>query len=302
MILVTGAAGYMGSMLIEHFSKIFDSSNLKGVDNFSAGKVQHIGDIPIQCADVSNRNDVFQIMEGVDILVHCAAVSGIPTCEKESKEAVLSNLLSVKYLLEAGRNYQLKKMIFPSSFAVYAPDETVINENTRVSPYNFYGFLKYWAEQLIISYGETYKINYLIFRQSNLCGKGYSEKNSVIHTMCNAAKNNQPLTIYGGGYQVRNFIHIRDVIHIYEQGLTKNNGIYNLAGTETKSIKEIAEEVARAAKRKLNKEIEILYKESEIKGQELTLQSLTCDISKLERDFQYSPKGTIAEAIDELLS
>lgn len=301
MILITGAAGYIGSYLIEKIANQIGTENIRAVDSFETGSVKQIGNVSVQYCDLTNENEVKQIVEDVDVIVHCAAISDIPTCEQNSDRAVRSNLLSIWHLLEEGRKHQLKRIIFPSSFAVYSPGQEYINEDAEVRPYNLYGFLKYWSEQLIKSYSVNHGIDYVIFRQTNVSGRALTGKNTVIQAMCRSARTGGPLTIFGDGLQVRNFIHINDLANIYESALYENNGIYNLAGPETKSIKEIAEQVASVADKEWGKKIEIIYKDSDRKNKEPTTETFTYDISKLKRDFDDEPKTTVRETIEELL-
>lgn len=299
MILVTGAAGYIGSSFVSHLANKIGKENIRAIDNLEIGTIKEIEGIKVEHMDVTDERQIRSILQDVDTIVHFAAYSDIQMCEQLSRNAILNNLLSVKVLLEEGRKQQLKKFIFPSSFAVYEPGHELIHENVPKRPYNFYGFLKHWAEELIISYSYQHSIDFVIFRQTNVVGKGLIEKNTVINAMCCAAKNNQPLTIFGDGKQVRNFIHLKDVIALYESALYRNSGIYNLGGVETKSIKEIAEEVAATGKEILGRNVMIQYKEAH--GNEKVKENFVFDLKKLIEGFQYTPSISVKDMIKELL-
>lgn len=299
LILVTGAAGYIGSSFAQNLAQKVGRENIRAVDNFEIGTVRDLNGLNVEPVDVTDEEQMKQMLQGVETVVHLAAYSDIRMCEKRGKGAILNNLYSVKLLLEEGRKQQLKRFIFPSSFAVYAGGHRVIHENTPKKPYNFYGFLKHWAEELILSYAERYGIDYVIFRQTNVVGKGLLEKDTVMNVMCRRAKEGLPLVIYGDGKQMRNFIHLQDLIEFYERALTENTGIYNLGGVDTKSVKDIAKEVASAAEEILGKKVSIEYRKSI--QPEVMKNEFQFDISKLIRDFRLRPKITVKQMIRELL-
>lgn len=300
MILVTGAAGYIGSYFIKHLTENGHTEKIKAVDNFECGHHERVNDIKIDKLDLTDIAQVQSIMKDVSIVVHCAGISSIPECEKDSQRAILANLLAVRHLLEEGAKNGLKKIIFPSSFSVYAPGQARISERSALGPYHFYGHLKLWAEMLIQSYKNSHRIDYVIFRQTNVCGKGLSYKNNVVHAMCQAVKNDQPITIYGDGRQTRNFIHIKDVVHYYRLAMKdQHQGIYNLGGHETKSINNIARLIADRGEQTLKKKVRIIHLPSDREGRELTTPDFVCDISKLINDFHYSPRHSIQDIIQE---
>ncbi|GGE41614.1 UDP-glucose 4-epimerase [Pullulanibacillus camelliae] len=301
MILVTGAAGYIGSFFIHYLKKKNKHIQLRAVDSFEGGQLQRVGDVPVEKVDLTNREEVEPLMKDITVVVHCAAMSAIPDCETYSQRAILTNVLTVYNLLEEGSKHKLKKIIFPSSFAVYAPNQAHISEQSQVSPYNFYGHLKQWGEQLILAYHKQANIDYVIFRQTNVCGKGLVEKGTVLQLMCQAIKKDKPLTVFGSGKQMRNFIHINDVVRYYEEALTSHTGIYNLGGPESLSIKDLAHRMTWVAKKQLNKEVEVVFQPSDREGKELTTPNFFCDISKLTKDFRRAPSYGVNEMIGDML-
>lgn len=300
MILVTGATGYIGSYFIKYLTQKYNCKNIKAVDSY-VNQVEQINDIKIKKVDLTDEKEIKNLMDDVTTVVHCAGISSITECEQNSHSAIISNVLSIRYLLEEGAKNKLKKIIFPSSFAVLKPGQNYITEESNAAPYNFYGHLKHWAEQLIQSYKTNNNIDYVIFRQTNVCGHGLSNKNTVIHAMCDAVKNNQPITIFGDGQQVRNFIHIKDVVHLYYLAMFHNNGIYNLGGHETMSINNITQSISNEASKLLQKKVDIIYKPSDRTGKELSTPNFTFDISHLVNDFGYSPTYSIEDMIKEML-
>jgi UDP-glucose 4-epimerase len=300
MILVTGASGYIGSYFIKYLTENFGYKNIKAIDS-CINDIDQINGINIKKVDLTNQKEIPMLMKDVTTIVHFAGISSITECEQNSQRAIISNVLSIKYLMEEGTKNKLKKIIFPSSFAVYKPGQEYITEESIVTPYNFYGHLKHWAEQLIQSYKINHDIDYVIFRQTNVCGYGLSNKNTVVHAMCNAVKNNQPITIFGDGQQVRNFIHIKDAVHLYYLALFDNHGIYNLGGHETMSIKNIAQSISNEASKLLQTKVNINYMPSDRNGKEISTPNLTFDISHLVNDFGYSPTYSIKDMIKEML-
>lgn len=299
-ILVTGAAGFIGSALID---LIKDEHEIRAVDNFSIGNVRQIGHVEVENVDVAEPDLVDQVVQGQDIVVHFAGYTGIPICENNPEAAARNVLIATKLITDASVKYGVKQVLFPSTFAVYGIPPEHITEQAPIAPIGLYGNLKAACEYVLLAAQKIDGLNTLIFRQSNIYGKGLAKKSSLLNVLTRQVLEHEPITMYGTGEQVRNFLHVRDTARAYklaiERGIT---GIYNLGGSETISVRSIIDAVNETAQAKLGYTVPVETKPDRgAAKRELDLTSFDFDISKAEREIGFKPELSVRYAIEELL-
>jgi len=131
---------------------------------------------------------------------------------------------------------------FASSWFVYGDTDLPAKEDSQCNPKGFYSITKRTAEQLLISYCETYGLKYRILRFANVLGPGdtkVSKKKNAVTYMINEMKNHRPVNVYEGGEFIRDYIHVKDLCRavnlVVNQG--ELNKVYNIGnGLATKFI------------------------------------------------------------------
>ena len=301
MLLVTGAAGFLGSMLVNELYP--EVREIRAVDDFSEGVVDRIKDIRVEHMDVSVADDVERMMEGVDTVVHFAAITGIVSCEEDPARANEVNLTAVKLILDIGARKGLKRILFPSSFAVYGNPPEEITEETPTAPVNYYGILKRATEDIVRSAEHNYGIQSLVFRQSNVFGRGLCRKRSLINLMTQKALSGEPLTVVGTGEQVRDFVHVRDVVGMYYRALQKRHtGLYHLGAGVSTSVNEVFETIARVVGEERGIDVQIVRADRRVQGNQEVVGTFHFDISRTRNELGYEPKYTIEDAVRELIT
>lgn len=173
-IMITGSRGYVGS----HLAK-----KLK----------QHT---VVDGADVRNRVSLLERMDGVEAVIHCAAIANIPDSISDPQACYQVNVGGTINVIEAMRDAGVSKLIFPST-------NTVNGDHP-------YARSKKMGEQIVRDSG----LKYAILRYFNVAGtsiKGkWKDNYRLIPRLLSAAHTGKPFTLYGGGVQVRDYIHIED--------------------------------------------------------------------------------------------
>ncbi|OYD09678.1 NAD-dependent epimerase/dehydratase family protein [Paludifilum halophilum] len=299
MILITGAAGYIGSKLVHFF--LDQDIPIRAIDNFRVHPMPKMTGATIHKMDVTVRDDVKEMVKGVDTIIHLGAISDVSQCETHADEAIQVNLLSMQYLMSEATKAGVRKVIFPSSFAVYDPHSERITEQTRLKPVTFYGHMKKWAEELLLAEQAKGTLDVVIFRQSNVYGKGWVSKTTVIENFCRSLLNNQPITIYGSGQQTRNFIHLDDVAWAYYRALSPSvQGVYNLGGEETYSIFDLAHLVNQVGQESIGRSVPIIRKHPQPIEEKKT-HFTTLDRQKLKSLFRNRKMKSVKTGIHEYL-
>lgn len=268
-ILVTGGAGYIGSHLVRLLLKY--DFNVVVFDNFSRGHLELIEELPIKIieGDLRNKTDISDTFKEnkIDAVIHLAALAYVGESTQKPEMYFQNNVNGTVNLLAAMNSYDVKKIVFSSTCAVYGIPETLpITENSPLSPINPYGTSKKVCEEIIQSCG----LSYTILRYFNVCGscpesktgEWHEPETHVIPLALQAAANSSSFSIYGDDFQTRDGSCIRDYIHVMDlakahvlavQKLQKETSlICNLGTQKGYSVKEILNSVQEITKSKLS--------------------------------------------------
>ncbi|SIO08326.1 Nucleoside-diphosphate-sugar epimerase [Singulisphaera sp. GP187] len=242
-ILVTGGAGYVGStlvpMLLEqgHSVRVYDSLKFGGQGLLPC--CQHRSFELIK-GDVTDEAGVKKALDGVDAVVHLAAIVGYPACKKEPQLAQATNVDGTRTLLNLRKPDQ--KVIFASTGSIYgAVPDYICNEKTPRAPITLYGETKATAEQMVLDAG-----NGIAYRYATAFGVSNRMRLDLMpNDFTYQAVKNKSLIVYQGGFK-RTFVHVRDMarsmIFALEKWDTVKDDVYNV-GHETMNFTK--EDVAR---------------------------------------------------------
>lgn len=257
-ILVTGAAGFIASNLVEKLAED-ENNQVVGVDNFLTGSQENLPPQKdnwrfVKC-DVNNHEDILQVMSAFsfDYVFHYAAVVGVQrTLEFPVK--VLNDIQGIQNILDLSKNTGVKRVFFASSSEVYGePVEMPQNEFT--TPLNSrlpYAVVKNVGEAFCRSYQQEFGLDYTIFRFFNTYGPRQST-DFVVSKFLKAALANEDIVIYGDGLQTRTFLYIDDNIESTLNAFNKDlfvNDVVNIGSDDEITVNELAEAIVRVTKSK----------------------------------------------------
>ncbi len=304
-ILVTGAAGYVGSYLINKLleDERFADYEIVGVDNFLVGKKENYelikknGRVKLLQGDICDREFVDDLLKDTEIVYHLAAISGVVQCNRNPMLALKINVEGTLNLLENSAKRDVEYFVFPSSSAVYGNlSEDMAKEDMPTKPLNNYGAMKVSCEALCLGYYNSYGLGTVILRFTNIYGVGtYPKWRTVVSNFILRALKGEPLIIHGTGEQRRDFVHIDDVIEIYKLVITpKAKGeIFNAGSGYTASVKELAEIIKEISSKK-GKEVKITFE----KARESKERTFGYDIGKL-KSLGFKPKYDIRKGMEK---
>ena len=256
-VLVTGGSGFIGSHVVDvlrargHVPLNFDRVPSPHHDR---------GSIETILGDATDTVVLADAMKGCDAVIHLAAMADVNHVQKDPEGAERANARATLAVLEAARQAGVKRVVYGSTIWVYSDcPEIAVDEETRPeAPGHLYTATKLAGEHYCRSYAELYGVDYTILRFGIPYGPR-ARGATVLAAFVNKALNGDPLTVAGDGSQGRRFVYVEDLADGVERALAPEaaNRVYNLAGSETTTILEIAETV-----RELVGEAEIVHTEA----------------------------------------
>lgn len=296
-VLVTGAAGFIGSHLCEKLIK--DGHRVIGLDAF----------IPYYPRAIKERNlenlknhtnfefyewdlrtaDLSEVVKGVDFICHQAAMAGLMKSWSEFELYMSCNLLGTQRLLEAAKNSKIKKFIHISTSSVYGRVATG-DENSKPRPISPYGITKLAAEHLCLAYYENFGLPVTILRYFSIYGPR-QRPDMAYHIFIKSLLLDEPIYVYGDGNQSRGNTYIDDCLDgtllAFEKG--RVGEIYNIGGGEEVSVNEVLDILQGL----MGKQARIEYKASRPGDQQRTL----ANIEKAKRELGFTPQVSIVEGL-----
>lgn len=250
-VLVAGGAGFIGSHLIDRLLE--DNHQVVCIDDLSLGTEENISHLinnsnfSFYKEDIGNFEKLIEIFEKeeFDYVFHLAANSDIQASSNKPEVEFQNTYTTTYHLLECMRQFNVKKMFFSSTSAVYGDKQNVkLDENTpNLQPVSYYGAAKLGSEALISSYSYMNDFESLIFRFPNVIGPRLTH--GVIYDfILKLKKDNKRLEILGDGNQTKPYIYIDDLIDAIIKFMdTKTKGItlFNVGVDSETSVKKIAD-------------------------------------------------------------
>jgi UDP-glucose 4-epimerase len=233
-IFVTGGAGFIGINLCK---KLSTQHTVTVYDNFSNSNKEHfpvMANVTIIVGDILDNSKLFDSMKNHDIVIHLAAKTDVIDSVDNPDNTFQTNVQGTQNVLDSCKSNTISKIIVTSSAAVYQTSDNSIDETSTTKPLSPYGQSKLDMEKITIQS----KINYAILRLFNVYGNG--QTTGVISNFRKNILDNAPLTIFGDGSALRDFIHIDDVIDGIILSMKSTSGIYNIASGIGTSITNLA--------------------------------------------------------------
>jgi len=203
-VLITGGSGFIGQHIAKKF---FDSRYYVTIFDITEPTLDELKPAYIQ-GDVYDNEKLDEVVKNHDVVIHLVGLADAGIAQRDPTESFKLNVLSLQNVLEACRKFGGKKLIFPSSAAVYGLTEDLpVKESFPLNPTNMYSWHKYLCEKLIKAYHDNYRIDHVILRLFNVYGAGHK---GVIEIFLEKAKNGETIESFGP-YQYRDFVYAGDV-------------------------------------------------------------------------------------------
>ena len=295
-ILVTGGAGYIGSVLIPELLRA--GHEVTVLDNFMYGQtplldVCNYKTFTVVRGDARDEKIIAKHIQNKDFIIPLACLVGAPLCDKDPIAARTTNLEAIELILKLRSKSQ--KIIFPNTNSGYgrmAEGVAFCDETTPLDPISLYAKLKVEAEKKILESG-----NAITLRLATVCGISPRMRlDLLVNDFVYRAVNDGTVVLFEANFK-RNYIHVRDVarafMHAMDNFETMKNQTYNVGLSDANLSKlELCEEI----KKQLPK---FIFIESKI-GEDPDKRNYIVSNEKIEKT-GFKPQVSLQEGIAELI-
>lgn len=282
-LLITGGTGFIGRQVINnllpqhHIFALYHKKPPQLIERINW--IEHDLSHPIEESDLPKE---------IDVIIHLAQSRYYRDFPVKVDDIFKVNIEGTFRLLEFGRKRGIKKFIYASSGGIYGYSYEKFIETDNINPINFYLTSKYCSELLLGNYNPYFRT--VVFRFFFVYGP--YQKGMLIPRLIENIRKGVPITIYGKTGVKLNPIHVRDAINAFPPVLeTPVSGIFNIAGDETISIKDLSERIGKL----VGKEPVFVYEKNPILG------DIVGDNSRMKSVLGVIPKITLEEGLSELV-
>ena len=308
-ILVTGAAGFIGSNFVYQQLEDHPSDQIVALDSLTyAGNLKNLDgcknnpNYKFVKIDIRDRESIYRLFdeEHFDIVVNFAAESHVDRSIENPQIFLETNILGVNVLMDASLKYGVKRYHQVSTDEVYGDlpldrKDLFFTETTPLHASSPYSASKASADLLVQAYHRTFDLNCTISRCSNNYGP-YQFPEKMIPLMIHNALNDIPLPVYGQGINVRDWLHVRDHCKAIDLIMRKgrNGEVYNVGGHNEKANIEVVRTILKA----LGKDESLITFVTDRKGHDLRY---AIDPQKIHAELGWLPETRFEEGIQETI-
>ena len=296
-VLITGGAGFIGSHLVERL--VHEEDEVVVIDNYSTGRFSNMA--PFQSKknflfyqkDIGDFDSIKELFLGVEAVYHIAGLADIVPSIQRPLDYFRSNVDGTVNVMEAARLAGAKRIVYAASSSCYGiPDIFPTPETAPVRPQYPYALTKFLGEQIVLHWGQVYKMGVNSLRFFNVYGpraRTSGTYGAVFGVFLAQKIHGKPFTVVGDGTQTRDFTYVADVVDavITVARSQLKNEIFNVGSGRAVSVNQIAELL----------EGEKIFVPKRPGEPDCTF----ADISKIEKLIGWRPKVSIEEGVSRLL-
>jgi UDP-N-acetylglucosamine 4-epimerase len=312
-ILITGGAGFIGSNLCEYF--LDAGHKVICLDNFSTGYRENLKDFfrnpnfKLIEGDIRNLEDCKLAVEGVDYVLHQAALGSVPRSINDPITTNDVNVSGFLNMLVASRDANIKRFIYAASSSIYGDSEGLPKvEDVIGKPLSPYAITKYVNELYAEIFGKTYGLQTIGLRYFNVFGRKQDPNGAyaaVIPKFVMQLMNYESPVINGDGNYSRDFTYIDNVVQMNELALKCQNSesvntVYNTAFGDRNTLNDLVQYLKEYLSEFDSKiaDVQIIHGDNRIGDIPHSLAS----IDKAKNLLGYNPKYSLKEGLKEAIN
>jgi UDP-glucuronate 4-epimerase len=303
-IIITGAAGFIGSSLAECLLK-HGGCKITCIDNFddfydinlkqkNIAAFENHKDVQFLKIDIRNANEISRNLCGdYDMIIHLAAKAGVRPSILQSDLYEQTNVLGTLNMLEFAKQKNIKQFIFASSSSIYGINPDVPwSETSALMPVSPYAATKIAGEYLGYTYSKLYDIRFIALRFFTVYGPR-QRPDLAIHKFTKLIGENKAITLYGNGETFRDYTFIDDILSGITAAMTYDKTMFeaiNLGNNHTAGLSELVSALENAIGKKAITQFDKLHPAD--------APRTFADISKAKKLLNYNPQTQLSAGIE----
>lgn len=302
-ILITGAGGFIGSHLVEEFIKNgesvtalvhYNSKNSYGLLDFVDEKIKN--GVKIVLGDINDRAFINELLKNKEIVIHLAALVGIPYSYEAVESNIKTNVLGTLSLLEASRLRGIKRFIHTSTSEVYGSAKyTPIDEMHMLHAQSPYSASKIGADKIVESFVNSFNFPAVTIRPFNNYGPRQSAR-AVIPSVITQVLTQDKLKI-GSIDTIRDFTYVKDTAKAFHKAVYQKNiegETINIGTGKGYKISEVIKKVQNVT----GKKIKIINDKSRLRNETSEVDKLICDNTKAKKLLKWEQTTTLDDGLE----
>ncbi len=298
-ILVTGGAGYIGSILVNRlldsgYKVVILDKLMFGVDPLKNFLKSHRPNLSVIVGDIQNEDDVTRALEHADAVIHLAAIVGDPACAADTELAVNVNFNATVRLADMCKDRKIKRFVFASTCSVYGVGKKdVLTEDSEVNPVSLYAETRLYGERGILSLVDK-NFQPVLLRLGTIFGLSPRMRfDIIVNYLTQKAIREKQISIFGGE-QWRPLLHVADAARSFQTAMESpldkvGNQIFNVA-MDNLQIKSIGEYIRKYVPEAAVKQIDKLADK----------RSYNVNFDKIRKVMNYKAERTLESGIREI--
>lgn len=292
-ILITGGCGFVGANLVAQLNGV-GMNDIRVFDNESLGKREHLGDSKCEFVhgDLRDKAALLDAMKDIDAVVHLAADTRVIDSIANPVFNLEVNVIGTMNMLEAMRERGVKRLVNASTGgAIIGKAEGPVHEGMVPAPLSPYGASKLAVEGYCSAYSECYGIKSLSLRFSNVYGPRSFHKGSVVAAFFKQIAKGKPITVYGDGTQVRDYVFVEDLCDGILRGVKSDHaGAIQLGSGRPVALNELIAEIKSVVA-----PLDVVVDYQPFRAGEV--HSTYCNVTKAREQLGFAPDTPLASGL-----
>jgi nucleoside-diphosphate-sugar epimerase len=302
VVTVTGASGYIGSVLVDALIK-----HSCKVTRVSRMDLVPLADVKTIKADVRNADTWAEFVEQADVIFHLAGNTSVYEAAKNPLESLSSTLLPLNHLIKVAQERQCKpRVVFASTATVYGmTPQRPVAESVEPKPITIYDLHKLFAEQQLALATQQGLLESISLRLANVYGPSTSVSSSddrgILNRVTAMALQGKDLMVYGDGNYLRDYVYIDDVVRAFMiAGFRKDvcAGVFNVSTGKSISVGDAFKMVAMRAASVTGSKVNIKHLPWPDSACEIEFRNYISDVSSISVELGWRSTTTLESGID----